>query len=53
LRSILYKLAQKNQAMLQIAFIRESRSNQCFGKRNMEAKSSVEVQLDENAELRK
>jgi hypothetical protein len=29
--------------MLQIAFIRESeKSNQCFGKRNMEAKSSVE-----------
>jgi hypothetical protein len=25
LRSILYKLAQKNQAMLQIAFIRESK----------------------------
>jgi hypothetical protein len=42
LRSILYKLAQKNQAMLQIAFIREEKSNQCFGKRNMDAKSSVE-----------
>jgi hypothetical protein len=40
--------------MLQIAFIRESeKSNQCFGKRNMEAKSVEVIQLDENAELRK
>jgi hypothetical protein len=35
-------LAQKKITMLQIAFIRENQeSNQCFGKRNMEAKSSV------------
>jgi hypothetical protein len=35
--------------MLQIAFIERKKSNQCFGKRNMEAKSSVEevIQLDE------
>jgi hypothetical protein len=49
-------LAQKNRLCYKSHLLeRIKKSNQCFGKRNMEAKSSVEevIQLDENAELRK
>lgn len=48
---LLDKLAQKNQVMLQIAFIRENQEKviKALAKRNMDAKSIVEevVQLDE------